>query len=59
MMKILAIVVHLATTAHTPKVDHKADAKVSERIIVKESNGEQSRARQVRNMWRDDYKRSR
>lgn len=58
MMKILAIVVHLAT-AHTHKVDHKADMRVSERIIVKESNGEQSRARQLRNMWRDDYKRAR
>lgn len=58
MMKILAIVLHLST-AHTHKVDHKSDVRASERIIVKSSNGEQSRARQVRNMWRDDYKRSR
>lgn len=60
MMKIVAIVLHLATaTHHTAKVDHKADMRVSERIIVKESNGEQSRARQLHSMWRDEYKAAR
>lgn len=59
MMKILAIVLHLSIANHAKVATHKADVRASERIIVKSSNGEQSRARQVRNMWRDDYKRSR
>lgn len=59
MMKILAIVFHLHATPHAVKVDHKADVRVSERIIDESKNGENSRKRQVRNMWRDEYKAAR
>lgn len=58
MMKIVAIVLHFAT-AHTHKVDHKADMRVSERIIDESKNGENSRKRQLHNMLRDEYKAAR
>jgi len=58
MLHILTIL-HLFVAHPTHKVDHKADMRVSERIIDSSKNGENSRARQVRSMWRDEYKRSR
>lgn len=60
MMKILLVVLHLATaTHHTVKVDRKADVRASERIIDESKNGENSRTRQLHSMWRDEYKRAR
>lgn len=59
MMKVLALLLHFAATPHAVKVaSHKTDMRASERIIVQQSNGEQSRKRQLHAMIAE-YKQAR